>query len=164
MNKISSSMEFQVTPFPIAIVVSQFNQEITGALQKGAIGRLVERGFSEADILLVEVPGAIEIPVTAAHIAKNQLASVIIALGSVIYGETDHYDCVFEQINYGCQRVALDYHVPVIFEVLMTENEEQAFDRLGGTHGHKGITAADCAIDMHRVFNQISNQTPRNRS
>ncbi|OGV44696.1 MAG: 6,7-dimethyl-8-ribityllumazine synthase [Legionellales bacterium RIFCSPHIGHO2_12_FULL_42_9] len=157
MNRIGSSDEFKVPSFPIAIVVSLFNQEITSALKDGAVARLLERGVLEHDILLVEVPGAIEIPITAAHIAKNKQASVIIALGSVIYGETDHYDCVFEQINYGCQRVALDYHVPVIFEVLMTENEEQAFDRLGGSHGHKGTSAADCAIDMYRVLQQLQN-------
>lgn len=161
MNKISSSAEFKVPSFPIAIVVSLFNQEITSALKEGAVARLLERGVVARDILLVEVPGAIEIPVTAAVIAKNQQASVIIALGSVMYGETDHYDCVFEQINYGCQRVALDYHVPVIFEVLMTENEAQAFDRLGGSHGHKGTTAADCAIDMYNVLQQLNNQRDR---
>ena len=162
MHRIGSSTELKVPSFPIAIVVSLFNQEITRALKEGAIARLIERGFSEKDILLVEVPGAIEIPVTAAHLAKNQQASVILALGSVIYGETDHYDCVFEQINYGCQRVALDYQIPVIFEVLMTKNEAQAFDRLGGSHGHKGISAADCAIDMYHVLQQL--QSLRDRS
>jgi 6,7-dimethyl-8-ribityllumazine synthase len=157
MTRISSSAEFKATSFPIAIVMSLFNHDITNALKEGAIARLLERGFTQDDILLVEVPGAIEIPVTAAHIAKNKQAAVIIALGSVMYGETDHYDCVFEQINYGCQRVALDYQVPVIFEVLMTEDEAQAFDRLGGSHGHKGTSAADCAIDMYSVLQQLKN-------
>lgn len=161
MNRICSSTELKVSSFPIAIVVSLFNHDITHALKEGAILRLLERGFAEHDILVVEVPGAIEIPVTAAQIAKNKQASVIIALGSVICGETDHYDCVFEQINYGCQRVALDYHVPVIFEVLMTEDEEQAFDRLGGSHGHKGTSAADCAIDMYSVLQQLNDLRDR---
>ena len=155
MNIIKRSVELEATSFPIALVVSLFNESITTALKEGAIQRLQERGFKKSDILLVEVPGAIEIPITAARIAKHKQAEVIIALGCVILGETTHYDCVFQQINYGCQRVALDYDVPVIFEVLMTENEEQALDRIGGAHGHKGVSAADCAVDMHSILNQL---------
>ena len=155
MNQIKASNEHQTTSFSVAIVVSRFNESITSALKDGAYQRLLERGVDANDILVVEVPGAIEIPVTAAHIAKNKQAEVIIALGCVILGETTHYDCVFQQINYGCQRVALDYDIPVIFEVLMTENEEQAMDRIGGAHGHAGIIASDCAIDMVSVLQQL---------
>ena len=158
MKRISSSSELKVTSFPIAIVVSLFNHDIISQLREGAIQRLLERGFAAQDILVVEVPGAVEIPVTASLIAKHQQVEAIIALGSVIRGETDHYDCVFEQINYGCQRVALDYQIPVIFEVLMTEDEAQAFDRLGGSHGHKGVSAADCAIDMVTILNKVKTE------
>jgi 6,7-dimethyl-8-ribityllumazine synthase len=154
MNTISGSSELKVSSFPVAIVVSLFNHEITSRLREGAVQRFLERGFVKEDILVVEVPGALEIPVTASVIAKHHRVDAILALGSVIRGETDHYDCVFEQINYGCQRVALDYQLPVIFEILMTDNEEQAFDRLGGAHGHKGASAADCAIDMIAVLNK----------
>lgn len=161
MNTIKGTSEFKTTSFPIAIVVSSFNSDITAELRKGAVERLLERGFSEHDILVVEVPGAVEIPVTASLLAKNQCAKAIIVLGSVIRGETDHYDCVFEQINYGCQRVALDYQLPVIFEVLMTENEAQAHDRIGGSHGHKGVSAADCAIDTYDVLEKINSYRGR---
>lgn len=156
MEHITAQPDTRKGSFPIAIVVSLFNASITQALKTGALQRLKEYGFLEQDILLVEVPGAIEIPIVAQQIAKNNRARAIIALGCVIRGETTHYECVFEQINYGCQRVALDYNLPVIFEVLMTENEEQALDRVGGYHGHKGVSAVDCAVDMVAILQQLN--------
>lgn len=144
-------------PFPIAIVVSTFNESITKELKHGVLQQLFKKGFSEEHICLIEVPGAVEIPIVAKRLAMAGQVSVIIALGAVIRGETSHYDYVCEQISNGCQRVALDYNIPVIFGVLTTENEEQAKARLGGLHGHKGIEAADCAIAMHNILLQVDN-------
>ena len=73
----------------------------------------------------------------------------------MIRGETTHYDYVCQQVSEGCQRVALDYEVPVVFGVLTTENEAQAWDRLGGQHGHKGVDAADCALAMYGILKAI---------
>lgn len=140
--------------FPIAIIVSQFNHDITQELLAGAMKRLTETGFNSEDITLVEVPGAIEIPLIAKRLAKKNKYAVIIAFGAVIRGETTHYDYVCQQVSDGCQRVTLKYEAPVIFGVLTTENEEQAWDRLGGKHGHKGIDAVDCAIAMHSILQQ----------
>ena len=140
--------------FPIAIIVSQFNHEITQALLAGAMQRLTSTGFNPEDITLVEVPGAVEIPLIAKRLAKKNKYAVIIALGAVIRGETTHYDYVCQQVSDGCQRVTLKYETPVIFGVLTTENEEQAWDRLGGKHGHKGIDAVYCALAMHSILQQ----------
>lgn len=142
-------------PFPIAIVVSRFNHEITHELQKGAVNRLLENGFSVEDITLIEVPGAVEIPLIAKQLAKKRRFGAIIALGAVIRGETTHYDYVCQQVSEGCQRVALDFDIPVIFGVLTTENERQARDRVGGQHGHKGVEAADCACKMYHILKDI---------
>lgn len=141
--------------FPIALVVSTFNQSITSALKKGTVGRLTELGFTPNEIVLVEVPGAIEIPLAVQLLAKKKIVQVIIALGAVIRGETSHYDYVCDQISQGCQRVMLDFSIPVIFGVLTTENEAQAWDRLGGKQGHKGREAANCAVMMHSVQQQL---------
>lgn len=157
MQYITAQPNVRKGSFPIAIVVSLFNTEITQALKNGALQRLTEYGFLENDILVVEVPGAVEIPIVVQQIAKSNRARAIIALGCVIRGETTHFDCVFEQVNYGCQRIALDYNLPIIFEVLMTENEEQALDRVGGNHGHKGVSAVDCAVDMVAILQQLNN-------
>jgi 6,7-dimethyl-8-ribityllumazine synthase len=74
----------------------------------------------------------------------------------VIRGETTHYDYVCQQASYGCQQVALGYDLPVIFGVLTTENEAQAWDRLGGRHGHKGVDVADAALAMCQVLQTIA--------
>ncbi|VEG90477.1 6,7-dimethyl-8-ribityllumazine synthase [Legionella spiritensis] len=155
MKLINETTAERRTSFPIALVVSQFNKEITTALREGALQRLRASGFDDKDILVVEVPGAVEIPLLARRLAMQQKVEAIIALGAVIRGETSHYDYVCEQVSSGCQQVALQYNLPVVFGVLTTENEEQAWDRLGGQHGHKGVDAADCAIAMHTILGQL---------
>lgn len=141
--------------FPVAIIVSLFNREITQGLEEGAIKRLLASGFTAQDITVIEVPGAIEIALIAKRLARKKQYKAIIALGAVIRGETSHYDYVCQQVSDGCQRVALEFEIPVIFGVLTTENEVQAWDRIGGKHGHKGVEAVDCALAMHSILQQL---------
>lgn len=155
MRQIAICSDAKVDSFPVAIVVSRFNQEITQELQRGALERLAERGVKSQDIIVVEVPGAVEIPLIAKRLAISQQVEVIITLGAVIRGETSHYDYVCEQVSNGTQQVALDYDIPVVFGVLTTENDAQAWDRLGGNHGHKGRDAADCAIEMYQISREL---------
>lgn len=131
----------------IAVVVSQFNQAITEQLWQGAKARLLELGVKESDVTLVRVPGAVEIPLMAQEMALSKRFAAVICLGAVIRGETSHYDYVCQQVSDGCQRVALDNHLPVIFGVLTTETEEQALARVSGDC-HKGREAADAALTM----------------
>ena len=91
----------------------------------------------------------------AQKLAQKNCFGAIIVLGAVIRGETTHYDYVCQQVSNGCQRVALDFDIPVIFGVLTTENEAQAWDRLGGNHGHKGVDSADCARSMHAIIKNL---------
>jgi 6,7-dimethyl-8-ribityllumazine synthase len=155
VQHIKANIAERMNSFPIAIIVSQFNYEITQALKAWALQRWSEYGFSPDDIVLVEVPGAVEIPLIAKKLAKKNKYAAIIALGAVIRGETTHYDYVCYQVSEGCQRVALDFEIPVIFGLLTTENEQQAWDRLGGKHGHKGIDAVDCAWAMQSIIQQL---------
>jgi 6,7-dimethyl-8-ribityllumazine synthase len=155
MKEIKAVVHASENRFSIAVIVSTFNESITTALKEGTLQRLTELGFKSGDITLVEVPGAVEIPFIAKMLAKKNHIQVIIALGAVIRGETTHYDYVCDQVSQGCQRVMLDYGLPIIFGVLTTENEEQAWDRLGGNHGHKGRDAADCAVVMHSLKQQL---------
>ena len=141
--------------FNIAIVVSEFNRQVTEALYEGALARLKELNFTDEQITMVRVPGAVEIPITAQRLVRTDAYEAIVCLGSVIRGETSHYDYVCEQVSYGCQRVALENDIPVIFGVLTTENEEQALDRVGGRHGHKGREAIDAMMTMISVLRQI---------
>lgn len=144
-----------VESFPVAIIVGVFNREITQTLQEGTIVQLIARGFNQQDISVYEVPGAIEIPLVAKRLAMAGSAKSIITLGSVIRGDTSHYDLVCDLVSQGCMQVSLEYNIPVIFGVLTTENEEQAWDRLGGKHGHKGVEVANAAISMHQLLNQL---------
>ena len=139
----------------LAIVSSEFNEKLTTILLQGALERLAELGIAESAITIIRVPGAIEIPITAQRLARTEKYAVIIGLGIVIRGETSHYDYVCSQVSMGCQRVALDYNLPIIFGVLTTENEEQALARLGGGHGHKGYDAADAAVALVKALKSI---------
>jgi len=140
--------------FKIAIVTSQFNTDITEELHNGVIARLTELGFTDEHITSVWVPGAVEIPVTAQHLAKTGGFEAIICLGAVIKGETGHYEYVCEQVSQGCQQVALENTIPVIFGVLTTYNKQQALDRIGKKL-HMGREAAQSAVDMVSVLLQI---------
>ena len=141
--------------FPIALVVSRFNPEITSKLLDGAKARLKELGFEETQIESVHVPGAVEIPIVLQKLAQLNRFQALVALGAVIRGETSHYDTVCEMVSTGCQHVSLQYDVPVVFGVLTTENEEQALDSIGGRHGHKGRDAIDTAVEMVALLGRL---------
>jgi|SRR5579883_665430 len=140
----------------IAIITSRFNPEITQKLFDGAVARLTELTIDEKDITAVWVPGAVEIPITAQHLANTKKYAAIICLGAVIYGETKHFDYVCQQVSHGCQHVSLNSNIPLIFGVLTTDNMEQAHARTGGAKGHMGRYAADSAVEMISVLQQIS--------
>lgn len=140
----------------IAIVVSKFNEDITQALLDGALERLTELQFDDEHVRICRVPGAIEIPLIAKQFALKGEYAAIITLGAVIRGETSHYDYVCDQVARGCMKVSLKFNIPVIFGVLTTENVEQAQDRVGGAHGHKGRDAVDCAFEMIELMDQLN--------
>ncbi|MBX3709137.1 MAG: 6,7-dimethyl-8-ribityllumazine synthase [Gammaproteobacteria bacterium] len=144
-----------VNTIKYAIVVSRFNQNITDALLHGALERFSEHNINEKDLTIIQVPGAIEIPLIAKLLATTKKYKAILCLGAIIRGETGHYDYVCQQVSQGCQRVMLDYDIPVIFGVLTTDNEQQALDRVGGSEGHKGKDTADAAIEMVKVVEKI---------
>jgi 6,7-dimethyl-8-ribityllumazine synthase len=128
---------------------------VTQRLCEGAIARLKELAIPNEMITLVWVPGAVEIPVVAKQLASTKRYAIIITLGAVIRGETSHYDYVCKQVSDGCQAVALEYTIPVIFNVITAENLEQALDRAGGKHSHNGREAVDAAFEMVSVMKQL---------
>ncbi|OGT40969.1 MAG: 6,7-dimethyl-8-ribityllumazine synthase [Gammaproteobacteria bacterium RIFCSPHIGHO2_12_FULL_40_19] len=140
----------------IAVIISRFNDDVTDKLKTGALERLAELGLSQEQLTVFDVPGAVEIPLIAKQCAKQKKYDAIICLGAVIRGETTHYDYVCEQVSQGCQQVMMQYDIPVIFGVLTTENTEQALDRVGGAHGHKGADAADAALEMIELMQQFN--------
>ena len=141
--------------FNIALVVSRYHGEVTQKLLDGAVNRLQELGFESDQIAEIWVPGAVEIPLAAQRLARTGKYEVIICLGAVIFGETRHFDYVCEQVSQGCQQVALNNDIPVIFGVLTTDNLQQALDRSGGAKGHVGRQSADAAFEFNSVLRQI---------
>lgn len=129
----------------IGVVVSRFNEEITSRLEEGALEYL--EGCDRVIIELVRVPGAVEIPLTCQWMFDRGCDGVV-ALGAVIRGETSHYDYVCMSVTQGVTQVMTEYKKPIAFGVLTTENEDQAFDRVGGKHGHKGEEAAQVVMEM----------------
>ncbi|MFD1165016.1 6,7-dimethyl-8-ribityllumazine synthase [Sphingobacterium daejeonense] len=131
-----------------AIVVSQWNAQITGALLNGAYKGLLDHGAKEENIELIEVPGSYEL-ISGSDIAlRNAELDAVITLGCVIQGETRHFDFICDAVANGIANVGIKYNKPVIFGVLTTDNEQQALDRAGGKHGNKGEEAAITAIQM----------------
>ena len=138
-----------------AIVVSRFNEFITGKLMGGAIDCLQRHGASDEQITVIWVPGAIEITLTAKKLAESGNYSAVICLGAVIRGQTSHYDYVCQQISRGVGQVNYDTGVPTIFGVLTCETIEQAVERAGTKLGNTGASAAMSAIEMVDVLGQI---------
>lgn len=138
----------------IGIVTARFNPEITEKLEAGAYERLMELGVTPEQVIRVKVPGAVEIPLAANALLDRECDGVI-ALGAVIRGDTSHYDYVCQSVERGCSTVMLKQKKPVVFGVLTTDNDEQAQERVGGKHGHKGRDAADVAIEMLSLLDMI---------
>ncbi|MEY4988001.1 MAG: hypothetical protein RL567_1780 [Bacteroidota bacterium] len=131
-----------------AIVVAEWNTEVTGALYAGAFDTLLKYGVQEANIISVQVPGSFELSLGAQKMAEKADIDAVICLGCVIQGETRHFDFICQAVADGITNVSLKYNKPVIFGVLTPNNQEQAMDRAGGKHGNKGDEAAITAIKM----------------
>lgn len=127
----------------IGIVVADWNRDITDNLLNGARNTLLEAGILETNIMVYRVPGSFELPLGAQWLLENTDIDGVITLGSVIQGETRHFEFVCNAVAKGIQDVNLKYSKPVIFGVLTDDNKQQAIDRSGGKHGNKGV---DCAV------------------
>lgn len=136
----------------VAIIVSEWNSEVTFAMRDGAINTLLKHGVDEKDICVDYVPGTFELTYAANTLEQSSLElDAIIVIGCVIRGGTPHFEYVCQGVTYGISKLNADYEVPVIFGVLTTDNEEQAKDRAGGKLGNKGDECAIAAIKMIKL-------------
>ncbi len=133
----------------VAIVVSEWNTDVTFALKHGAIETLIKHGIKKEDIMIRYAPGSYELPIVAEMIYRtHDEIEAIICLGCVIQGETRHFDFICDATANGIMNVAINYSSPVIFGVLTTNDMQQALDRAGGKHGNKGVEAAVACLKM----------------
>ncbi len=130
------------------IVVAEWNKEITGALLKGAVSTLQRHGAIPENIHVKRVPGSFELIYGAHQMSRNDGYDAIIVLGSVIRGETPHFDYICSGVTYGIARLNATSAIPVIFGLLTTNDLQQAKDRSGGKLGNKGD---ECAIDAIKM-------------
>ncbi len=131
-----------------AIVVADWNDEITYAMAQGAIDTFVKNGVPEENIDIIHVPGAVELTFGAARVMKEERVNAVIVIGCVIQGDTPHFDYVCQSVTQGVAMLNAQGKVPVVFSVLTTLNKQQALDRCGGKLGNKGIEGAYTAIRM----------------
>ncbi|HLT53283.1 MAG TPA: 6,7-dimethyl-8-ribityllumazine synthase [Flavobacteriaceae bacterium] len=157
VNKHLSTYDKATIPnakdFRFGIVVSQWNDTITHALFEGAYQTLIELGVAQDQILKYDVPGSFELIYGSKKMQQQQVDAVI-AIGSVIQGETKHFDFVCEAVSQGIKDLNVQHEVPVIFCVLTDNTLQQAQDRSGGKHGNKGVEAAVAAVQMAHLSKQ----------
>jgi 6,7-dimethyl-8-ribityllumazine synthase len=139
----------------VGLVVSRFNEFITGKLIDGAVDTLVRHGVQEENIEIVWVPGAFEIPAVTRRLAKKKKQDALICLGCVIRGDTPHFDYIAAEASKGIASVGYESDMPVVFGVLTTDTIEQAIERAGSKAGNKGSDAAMAAIELMSLYQQI---------
>lgn len=139
----------------VAIVVSRFNDFITGRLLEGAKDTFIRHDVDENNIDVAYVPGAFEIPMVARKLAQTGKYDAVVTLGCVIRGATSHYDYVCNEVAKGVSKANESTDVPVIFGILTTESIEQAVERAGTKAGNKGSEAAVSAIEMANLLKQF---------
>ena len=148
-NKVPNAKEFR-----FGIVVSEWNENITEGLYNGAFQVLKENGVSDEHIVRWDVPGSFELIYGCKKMQEtysDNMLNAIIAIGSVIEGETKHFDFVCQAVSQGIKDLNVLNDIPVIFCVLTDQNMQQAIDRSGGKHGNKGAEAAVVAIRMAQL-------------
>jgi len=136
------------TGLRLGLVVSEWNAEITGALRDGAVETLLKHGVALKDIREESVPGSFELALGAQQLLERHDLDGVICIGSVVRGETPHFDFVCQATAHGIMEVGLKTGLPVIFCVLTDDNMEQARARSGGRHGNKGVEAAVAVLKM----------------
>jgi len=157
VNQNLSEFEFSgdASLFKIGIVISEWNPNITQNLLKGAKQKLLDNKVAEQNIFIKNVPGTFELALGCQWLFENEKPDGVIAIGSVIQGETRHFDFVCEGATKGIMDVSLKFSKPVIFCVLTDNTLQQAIDRSGGKHGNKGVESAVACLKMISQFKKL---------
>lgn len=132
----------------IGIAVSEWNPKITKALYKGALETLKENGILKEHIITLNVPGSFELIYASKRLVSSYKLDAVVAIGSVIQGETKHFDFVCNAVSLGIKDLNIKYDTPIVFCVLTDNTLQQALDRSGGKHGNKGVECAVAALKM----------------
>jgi 6,7-dimethyl-8-ribityllumazine synthase len=151
LKSVSGKSKAKISKKQFAIVVAEWNEEITEALYEGAYNGLIELGAGKKNIERINVPGTFELTLGALKAAEKKHIDAVICLGCVIQGETPHFDYICQAVAYGITEVNIKTGKPVIFGVLTTLDKKQALERAGGKYGNKGEEAAITAVKMLEI-------------
>jgi|SRR3989339_1148794 len=138
-----------------ALIVSRFNELVTQRLMEGAENRLIRHGAKKDDIDTFWVPGSFEIPLIAQKVVKTKKYDALICLGAIIKGDTPHFDYIASESAKGIAHVSLASGIPIEFGIITAETAEQAMERAGIKRGNKGAQAAESAVEMINILEQI---------
>jgi 6,7-dimethyl-8-ribityllumazine synthase len=152
---IMNSEETSAEGLRFAVVASKYNEEISVRLRQGALDGLLSQKVLEKNILIIQVPGAFELPQVARKIAERREFDAIICVGTVLRGETLHFELISEECAAGIQRVAADFGIPVTFGVITADTTEQAIERSGSNSNNKGWEAALAAVELAKLYKEL---------
>lgn len=153
MKEIAGQMVVKGKQF--AIVVSRFNELVSKEMLNGSIDTLLRHGVKENEITVVWVPGAFEIPAITQKLVQTKKYNAVICLGAVVRGDTPHFDYIAAEVSKGIAQIGLQSGLPVAFGILTVDTLEQALERAGTKAGNKGRQAAETAIEMVNLVEQI---------
>lgn len=148
LKSASRKTQLKLGQKKIAIVVAEWNEEITESLYEGAFNALLQMGLKRKNIIRKNVPGSFELSLGAQFMAQEKDVAGVICLGCVIQGETPHFDYICQAVANGITNVNLKFNKPIAFGVLTTLNKKQALERAGGKYGNKGEEAAVTVVNM----------------
>jgi len=148
LSSVEAKSKIDLSKKKFAIVVAEWNEEITEPLYQGAFDALLKLGAKTKNIIRKNVPGSFELPLAAQWMAEKEEVNAVICLGCIIQGETAHFDYICQAVAYGVMKVTLKSNKPIAFGVLTTLNQKQAMDRAGGKFGNKGEEAALTVVKM----------------
>lgn len=151
LSSVKSKSKLNLSKTKFAIVVAEWNDDITEPLFQGAYQALLALGAKKSNIIRKNVPGSFELPLAAQWMAERKDTDAVICLGCVIQGDTPHFDYVCQGVTYGIMKVNLKYGKPVAFGVVTTLNKKQALERAGGKLGNKGEEAALTVVKMLEI-------------
>ena len=153
LKSVSGKSKLNLSKKKFAIIVAEWNEDVTEALYEGTLHGLLSLGATKSNIVRKNVPGSFELPLCAQWMADKKTIDAVICLGCVIQGETPHFDYICQAVAIGIMKVNLDTKKPVVFGVLTTLNKRQATERAGGKYGNKGEEAALTAVKMLEILN-----------
>ncbi|MCP4550695.1 MAG: 6,7-dimethyl-8-ribityllumazine synthase [Bacteroidetes bacterium] len=154
MKKTEGNLD--ATNLKFGIVISRFNEFISSKLLSGAIDALIRHGAKDGDIETIWVPGAFEIPMIAKKLAEVGSYDAIICLGTIIRGDTPHFDFVAAESAKGIAQISLSANIPISFGILTTNDVEQAIERAGLKSGNRGFDAAVTSIEMANLMKHLN--------